>query len=193
MSKRLEKLRPRLYVRSITLIPFDHISYSEERWFYAFDIDNCLADGKRGLDKKSVQAIKRAVKAGYIQGMVLLSNTIGPKKARRAHAFARELSRTLEIQVTAICLNLFQAKPSPYGFKMACKTLGCSSREMVMVGDQLASDIKGGNKAGFYTILRDAINPKGYSPASHLAFRVIRNRLAFTKLRLEYTPIKPRK
>ncbi|MFS0644171.1 YqeG family HAD IIIA-type phosphatase [Siminovitchia sp. 179-K 8D1 HS] len=44
-------------------------------------------------------------------------------------------------------------KPLGSGFRKAAKEMGLSREETVIVGDQLLTDIFGGNRAGFYTIL----------------------------------------
>ncbi|WP_117169159.1 YqeG family HAD IIIA-type phosphatase [Paraliobacillus sediminis] len=44
-------------------------------------------------------------------------------------------------------------KPMKRAFKKAAKQLGLKKEEVVVIGDQLMTDILGGNSAGFYTIL----------------------------------------
>ncbi|WP_112181423.1 MULTISPECIES: YqeG family HAD IIIA-type phosphatase [Paraliobacillus] len=44
-------------------------------------------------------------------------------------------------------------KPLNRAFKKAAKRMGLEKEEVVVIGDQLMTDILGGNSAGFYTIL----------------------------------------
>lgn len=44
-------------------------------------------------------------------------------------------------------------KPLTRAFKRGANLMGLSKEEVVVVGDQLLTDIFGGNRAGFYTIL----------------------------------------
>jgi len=44
-------------------------------------------------------------------------------------------------------------KPSRKAFKRAVREMGLSREETVIIGDQLLTDVFGGNRAGFYTIL----------------------------------------
>lgn len=44
-------------------------------------------------------------------------------------------------------------KPLSRSFKKAAKEMGLKQEEIVVIGDQLLTDILGGNKAGFHTIL----------------------------------------
>lgn len=44
-------------------------------------------------------------------------------------------------------------KPLGRAFKSATKEMGLDKEEVVVIGDQILTDILGGNRAGFYTIL----------------------------------------
>ncbi|VEF47713.1 HAD family phosphatase [Bacillus freudenreichii] len=44
-------------------------------------------------------------------------------------------------------------KPSRKAFQRAVKEMGLSREETVIIGDQLLTDVFGGNRGGFYTIL----------------------------------------
>lgn len=46
-------------------------------------------------------------------------------------------------------------KPLPSGFRTACQRLGIKPREAAVVGDQIFTDILGGNLLGAYTILTE--------------------------------------
>ncbi|SFE28248.1 YqeG family HAD IIIA-type phosphatase [Alteribacillus iranensis] len=44
-------------------------------------------------------------------------------------------------------------KPLRRAFLKACKRMGLAKDEVVVVGDQVLTDVFGGNRAGFYTVL----------------------------------------
>ncbi|WP_240376533.1 YqeG family HAD IIIA-type phosphatase [Bacillus piscicola] len=44
-------------------------------------------------------------------------------------------------------------KPMGRAFRKACKQMGLKKEEVVVVGDQVLTDVFGGNRAGFYTVL----------------------------------------
>ncbi|SDI84686.1 hypothetical protein SAMN05216352_11322 [Alteribacillus bidgolensis] len=44
-------------------------------------------------------------------------------------------------------------KPMGRAFRKACKQMGLKKSEVVVIGDQVMTDVFGGNRAGFYTIL----------------------------------------
>ena len=48
-------------------------------------------------------------------------------------------------------------KPFPNAFKQACNTLQLKTSEVAIIGDQLLTDVLGGNLAGLYTILVDPL------------------------------------
>lgn len=45
------------------------------------------------------------------------------------------------------------SKPMPSAFKRAARNMGLAPREVAMVGDQLFTDVLGGNLAGMFTIM----------------------------------------
>ena len=46
-------------------------------------------------------------------------------------------------------------KPLPTGFRRACKRLGIKPEQAAVVGDQLFTDMLGGNLLGAYTVLTE--------------------------------------
>lgn len=71
------------------------------------------------------------------------------------------------IEPIANFLNLpfisFSFKPFPFGLKKAAKKLNVSKKQVVVVGDQLFTDVIGGKIQGFKTILVDPLKfEKGF-------------------------------
>lgn len=53
-------------------------------------------------------------------------------------------------------------KPRRSPFKRAMETLGSSVRETAVLGDQIFTDVLGGNRTGLFTVLVIPINPKEF-------------------------------
>lgn len=51
-------------------------------------------------------------------------------------------------------------KPKAFGYSEACRVLGSDLEKTVGIGDQIFTDIWGGNRAGCFTILVKPIDPK---------------------------------
>ena len=63
-------------------------------------------------------------------------------------------AKDLGITVTIVSNNIFKArKPMGKAFKMAIKKMKIQPRETVVVGDQMLTDVFGGNCNGLYTIM----------------------------------------
>ena len=112
------------------------------------DIDNTLID----YNRKMSHNVKEWVKELKGQGMKLyiLSNTNHREKVE-------EVSKTLELPYR----NLAK-KPFKSGFLGVQKELGEKSENIGVVGDQIFTDIIGGNRCKMYTILVDPIDKRDF-------------------------------
>ncbi len=72
--------------------------------------------------------------------IVLVSNNFRDRVGK----FAKQLS------VPYICMGM---KPLPFGIKKAIKMLNISIQNLLVVGDQIFTDVWGANRAGVYSIL----------------------------------------
>lgn len=52
------------------------------------------------------------------------------------------------------------AKPLPKGFKKACKMFGVSPKESAVIGDQIFTDVLGGNLIGAKVFLTEPLGPE---------------------------------
>jgi hypothetical protein len=114
------------------------------------------------------------LKALGIRGLILdLDNTIIPRNSSVATDELKEWLKMLETEGLRACIvsnNWKQrvssiaeqvelplvaraAKPRRGAFKRAMKVLGTGKGETVVIGDQLFTDVFGGNMAGLHTIL----------------------------------------
>lgn len=104
------------------------------------DLDNTLLPWKSSIvpnDRR--QWIDRAKRLGL--KLCVVSNTHNP---RRLNAIAGELG------IPAISRAL---KPRSHGFDRAVKMLDCEHGKCIVIGDQVMTDMLGGNLAGMYTVL----------------------------------------
>jgi HAD superfamily phosphatase (TIGR01668 family) len=103
------------------------------------DVDNTLTTHSSPIPKEGIeQWIANIRKQGY--KLIISSNNT----KKRVSKFAALLG--LEY-VSMSC------KPFPFGLKRACRTMGLNMNETVIIGDQLFTDILGGNLVGLKTIL----------------------------------------
>lgn len=103
------------------------------------DLDNTLiAWNEPEATEDSINWILQMKAAGIT--LMILSNNSGGRVER--------VAEILDVEYIPRSL-----KPTIQGFKIAEKKLGVSVSEMVMVGDQLITDILGANRYGLRTIL----------------------------------------
>ena len=141
----LESFYPYEYVESVFAIDYEKL-YGLGYRGIIFDIDNTLVhhgdDSTPEVDEliASVQAIGFSV--------VLLTDNDEPRVKR----FMRNID----------CSYVCDAeKPQVDGFLQAVKLLGVPKEQVVCIGDQVFTDIRGSNRAGLASILVKFIQPEG--------------------------------
>lgn len=70
-------------------------------------------------------------------------------------------------------------KPGPWGFRRAMAVMGTAPRETALVGDQLFTDVLGGNLLGLYTVLVEPLSTREF-----VTTRVVRRIERFFRRRL---------
>ncbi|MEN6355471.1 MAG: YqeG family HAD IIIA-type phosphatase [Armatimonadota bacterium] len=165
MGELLELFRPDQYVRNVSEIDLAALKQDGFRALM-LDLDNTLLPwASSQVPESSRRWIESAKAVGM--GLCIVSNTHNPK---RLNAVARELGISC----------VFRAlKPRPHCFERALKMLGCKAENCVVVGDQLLTDILGGNWACMHTILVEPMHPKEFigTKLSRLIERWIMRRL----------------
>lgn len=165
MGEMLEMFRPDQYVRNVTEINLDALRQNGYKALM-LDLDNTLLPWASSQIPESSRQWIESAKAMGMQ-LCIVSNTHNPK---RLNGVARELGISC----------IFRAlKPGPHGFERALKMLGCKAENCVVVGDQLLTDILGGNWACMHTILVEPMHPKEFigTKLSRLVERFIIARL----------------
>lgn len=78
----------------------------------------------------------------------------------------------------------FAGKPDPKGFYQAAEKMHCTTAELVMVGDQLLTDVRGANRAGSPSIW---VTPyeKEKRLRLHFAIRRFQERILMRRMKLD--------
>lgn len=141
----MEKFKPTYIIKSVEKIPFVLLERDNIKGLI-FDVDNTISVMGKGIDPECLKWIKEAKELGY--KICILSNTRNVKKVKKI---------MLELDVYGLC---FAKKPSTKGFKMALDILDLKKEEVVIIGDQLFTDVWGANRFGIKSILVDPRSKK---------------------------------
>lgn len=130
------------------------------------DLDNTLLPWKgHELPQESIDWVKKCLAAGL--QLCLVSNT-------------RNRPRLLKLsELLGVPFVVGKMKPSKEMFKHALKMLDAKPAETVMVGDQMFTDIWGGNRMGIRTIWVEPIAKREFfgTKISRVAERIVKRAL----------------
>ena len=112
------------------------------------DVDNTLIDYNRNMSKNVINWVKEMKGQGI--KLYILSNTNHREKVE-------EIAKIL-----GISYRVLAKKPLKSGFLKVQKELGEKSENIGVVGDQIFTDIIGGNRCKMFTILVEPINEKDF-------------------------------
>lgn len=147
MSKKLKRFIPNEYKESVYEIDF--FALYEQGFRLAFiDIDNTLANYKTELPtKENLELVDEIQQIGF--EVILISNNYYKRVSKFSEPFG-------------VLFVHWALKPLKRGYKKGLKKASrdYKKEEVLTVGDQLATDIKGSNKMGFYSILVKPIEKK---------------------------------
>ncbi|HZK44471.1 MAG TPA: YqeG family HAD IIIA-type phosphatase [Syntrophomonadaceae bacterium] len=142
-----KKLYPDLYVNSLKEIPLDEIKAMKKEGFI-LDLDNTITEWNSNDITQEVIDWFHLIESRGFKACILSNN--GERRIM-------EVAEQLEIPY------IYRAqKPRRGGFYRAAESLGISIDNTVVVGDQIFTDVLGGNRAGFFTILVVPINKKEF-------------------------------
>lgn len=137
--------RPDLMVKDLHSVPLEALKEKGIK-FLLFDVDNTIVPyNSQGLTEETIAWFEKPRTMGF--SMSILSNN----KEERLVPVAEKLG---------IHFVERSKKPLPVGAKKAMALLQASPEETAMIGDQLITDVCGGNLMGFYTIVVEPINKK---------------------------------
>ncbi|MCE7794174.1 YqeG family HAD IIIA-type phosphatase [Salipaludibacillus sp. CUR1] len=134
----LKQFIPDQYVQSVYDISIEKLKEKGVKGIIT-DLDNTLVEWDRAEATKELTAWFKKLRDHDFQ-IVIVSNN----NEARVKKFASPHNITF----------IYRArKPSSRAFKTACNLMNLKREETVVVGDQLLTDILGGNRGGFQTIL----------------------------------------
>lgn len=139
------KLYPDLYVTNVKEITLELLNKNKIKGLI-LDVDNTLID----FDKNLLEGVKQwcdNLKQNNIK-ICILSNTNKIKKVEK-------VAKILDLEYL-----YFAHKPNKKGFYKAQKLLGLKVNEIATVGDQVFTDVLGGNRVGMFTILTKPIDER---------------------------------
>ncbi|MGC9530361.1 MAG: YqeG family HAD IIIA-type phosphatase [Candidatus Bipolaricaulaceae bacterium] len=113
-----------------------------------FDLDNTLCCWRAGPPDRATLALLARLKQGGFQ-IAVLSNGRLDRRPAVPEAFAQ-----LEVP-----LIWPAGKPAGRGIRRALAAAGARPHQAAMIGDQLLTDVLGGNLAGLYTVLVPPLCP----------------------------------
>ena len=138
-------LYPDIYIKNVKDIDVKLLEKHKIKGLI-LDIDNTLID----YDKNPLQGIKEWCNDLKTHGikMCILSNTNKVYKVKK-------IAEMLDLEY-----EYFAHKPSKKGFEKARKILDLKPQEIAVVGDQIFTDVWGGNRNNMITILTKPIDDR---------------------------------
>ena len=138
-------LYPKLYLTNVKEITIEILKKHNIKGLI-LDIDNTLIDFDKNLLEGCIEWCDNLKKQGI--KMFILSNTNKVHKVRK-------VAETLNLEYL-----YFAHKPSKNGFKKAMKILNLKPENIAVVGDQVFTDVFGGNRCKMFTILTKPIDTR---------------------------------
>ncbi|MEG0872411.1 MAG: YqeG family HAD IIIA-type phosphatase [Clostridia bacterium] len=145
LKKIFKRFYPTYKFERVEDIPFELLE-KEKIKLILFDMDNTLVNSEY-IYRKSLKEWTYVIKEKNIK-MCILSNSPMGKKVKR---IARELGMKYSYNAS---------KPSIKGFKSVVSELKLPCENVLMIGDQVFTDIWGGNRFGIKTVLVRPIQKK---------------------------------
>ena len=141
------KIYPNVYFTNVQDITISFLIKNKIKALI-LDLDNTLIDYKKNLSEEIIEWSKMLQGQGI--KMYILSNTNKEEKVKM-------VANKLEIPY-----ELFAKKPFKKGFLKVQEKLKLKNENIAVVGDQIFTDIIGGNRCNMFTILVDPVDKKDY-------------------------------
>lgn len=141
---KFKKFIPNIYQKSITDINYKKLKDSGIKCIL-FDLDNTLL--KKDDKKLNEETEKFLINLKKYFKIIIISNNFKKKILK--------ICSIIDVDFVS-----FSMKPLSYGFKNVTNRYNLKKQEMCIIGDQLISDIFGGNRYGIKTILVDPLGKK---------------------------------
>ncbi len=140
-------ISPNLYLSKVEEISIDILQNNNIKAII-LDVDNTLIDYYKNLSSEKIKWVQNLLSKGI--KIYILSNTNKKEKVKK-------VANTLNLPY-----EYFARKPSKKGFLKIEKILQMQPKEIAVVGDQIFTDVVGGNRCNMFTILVDPVTSKDY-------------------------------
>lgn len=140
-------LKPNLYLTNVEEISIEILNKNNIKALI-LDVDNTLIDYYKFLSKEKTIWVQNLLNQGI--KIYILSNTNKKEKVQN-------VANTLNLP-----FEYFAKKPSKKGFIKVQNILKLKPTEIAVVGDQIFTDVAGGNRCNMFTILVDPVTEKDY-------------------------------
>ena len=143
-----DRFFPDQYVASTYVIDFEKL-YEEGVRGLIFDIDNTLVPHGAPADDRAKELFSR------LHGLGMKTALVSNNGEERVRPFAEEVES----------IYLYKAgKPKRDGYEKAMQRMGTDTENTLFVGDQIFTDIFGGNRAGLDTVLTEPVDKSTDEP-----------------------------
>ena len=140
-------LYPKAYLKNVREITIEFLNKNNIKALI-LDVDNTLIDYYKKLPQENITWVNNLKNNGI--KLYILSNSNKKEKVKN-------VSKKLDIPY-----EYFAKKPFKKGFLKVQKILKIEPQNIGVVGDQIFTDIIGGNRCKMYTILVDPVNKKDF-------------------------------
>ena len=137
-------LYPNSYFNKVENISIDFLIKKKIK-LLILDADNTLIDINQNMPANIKAWVKDLLEQGII--IYILSNTNDEKKVRKVSE-----------QLNNIPYKFLAKKPFKFGFKKIQKEVNINPQNIAVVGDQIFTDVLGGNRCNMYTILVEPVD-----------------------------------
>ena len=141
----MKKLYPNIYLKKVEDITIQTLIKNKIK-LLILDVDNTLIDYYQNLSENIVSWTKEMKGQGI--KLYILSNTNNKDKVEK-------VAKKLDVPY-----KNFAMKPLKRGFRYIQKETNIKPENIAVVGDQIFTDVLGGNRSKMFTILVDPINNK---------------------------------
>ena len=139
----MKKLYPNIYLNKVEDITIQTLIKNKIK-LLILDVDNTLIDYYKNLSENVINWAKEMKGQGI--KLYILSNTNNEEKVK---AVAKKLD---------VKYKHFAMKPLKRGFRYVQKETNIKQENIAVVGDQILTDVLGGNRNKMFTILVDPID-----------------------------------
>lgn len=177
-GKKIDRFRPDYYYSAFWKIDFRELSKRGIKNLI-IDVDSTIAHNDSGeVESQAGDVLREIINKGIIEKACLVSNTIaGRRKEERVARMARELD------IPYVAAKLFHSKPHKKPFLMGLEFMNAVPEETAVIGDQIFTDVLGGNRLGMITVLVQPLGKVHWSTVYSL--RRFREKILLRKMKKE--------